>query len=105
MNWRKNKKTRSDLPKLTVYTDGSCFPNPGPGGWAALMFFNERYPFIASGYSVDTTNNRMEMAGLLAALDLLMCESTEIDLYSDSDDPHPLFRFERAPEMEGFSSG
>ena len=73
----------NDVPKLTVYTDGSCWPNPGPGGWAAILQFENGTKTEIFGYELDTTNNRMEMKGFFETLDLLD-DSTEIDLYSDS---------------------
>jgi ribonuclease HI len=53
--------------KVTVYTDGSCEPNPGPGGWAALILEDGRET-VLKGFEKVSTNNRMEMTAALEAL-------------------------------------
>lgn len=70
------------MKKVTIYTDGACSGNPGPGGWGALLMFGENKKEI-SGFSKDTTNNIMELTAVIEALKLLK-ESCEVDLYSDS---------------------
>lgn len=67
---------------MTIYTDGACSGNPGPGGWAAVLIYGENKKEIA-GFAPDTTNNRME---LLSAVNALKCLKApcEVDLYSDS---------------------
>lgn len=70
--------------KVRIYTDGACSGNPGPGGWAAIMLFDNSRQEI-SGYEPDTTNNRMELTAAVEALKLaitLKCDNIEI--YSDS---------------------
>ena len=70
------------MKKVTIYTDGACSGNPGPGGWAAIL----RYKDVAreiSGGERDTTNNRMELMGVIKALEALR-EPCEVELYSDS---------------------
>ena len=57
----------ADLPAVTIYTDGACDPNPGPGGWAALLRFASHEKFL-SGAEPETTNNRMELTAALQAL-------------------------------------
>lgn len=57
-----------DAPKVAIYTDGACNPNPGPGGWAAVLLFPGREPEEMSGSEPDTTNNRMELRAALEAL-------------------------------------
>lgn len=52
---------------VTIYTDGSCTPNPGPGGWAAILRYGE-YEKVLTGYSPATTNNRMELTAAVQAL-------------------------------------
>ena len=55
-----------------VYTDGACSNNPGgPGGWAATLNYEDRYD-ILSGYSLCTTNNRMELTAVVEAIKYLM---------------------------------
>ncbi|MBQ7738996.1 MAG: ribonuclease HI [Desulfovibrionaceae bacterium] len=71
--------------KLTIYTDGSCLKNPGPGGWAAVILDNvaKTRTELSGGYQ-KTTNNRMEMTSVIEALNTLT-EPCHIDLYSDSE--------------------
>jgi ribonuclease HI len=68
--------------KITIYTDGACSGNPGPGGWGALLMYGASIREI-SGYSPATTNNRMELSAAIEALEALK-ESCKVDLYSDS---------------------
>lgn len=70
------------MKKIDIYTDGACSGNPGPGGWAAILFFNNQKK-ILTGFSPKTTNNIMEMKAVITALEELK-ESCQIDLYSDS---------------------
>ena len=52
---------------VTIYTDGACSGNPGPGGYGAILKFNDKIKEI-SGYEENTTNNRMEMTAVIEAL-------------------------------------
>ena len=70
------------MKKVTIYTDGACSGNPGPGGWGALLMCDGSQKEI-SGYSAETTNNIMEITAVLEALKLLKVEC-EVQLYSDS---------------------
>jgi ribonuclease HI len=70
------------MKKLKIYTDGSCLGNPGPGGYGALLIFNEHKKRLSKGYSL-TTNNRMELLAPVAALNSLK-EKCHVDLYTDS---------------------
>lgn len=70
------------MKKVTIYTDGACSCNPGPGGWGAVLFYKDTMKEI-SGYNPNTTNNQMELTAAIKALELLK-EPCEIDLYSDS---------------------
>jgi ribonuclease HI len=72
----------SRLPKVVIYTDGSCDPNPGPGGWAALLRFGRKEKEI-SGRESRSTNNRMELTAAIQALRILPTPS-RVDLYTDS---------------------
>ena len=67
---------------IKIYTDGSCIGNPGKGGWAAIIFENEKKSII-SGSEENTTNNRMEMIAVIEALKLIKSDC-EISLYTDS---------------------
>lgn len=65
-----------DAPEVTIYTDGACSPNPGPGGWAALLVFispvsGEIVEKELTGFDPATTNNRMEMMAAIAGLEAL----------------------------------
>lgn len=53
---------------LTIYTDGSTYPNPGPGGWAFAAYDGERLVAARGAPMVDTTNNRMEMTAIIKAM-------------------------------------
>ena len=71
-----------------IYTDGACSGNPGPGGWAAVVLDDTNCPFYeVSGFEPNTTNNRMELQGFLAAL-IWCCVKTNqndsITIYTDS---------------------
>jgi ribonuclease HI len=70
-------------PKSGVFTDGSCEGNPGPGGWAAIWVADDDIVRAESGGAPDTTNNRMELAALIAGLRMLP-EDAELTVYSDS---------------------
>jgi len=70
------------VKRVTIFTDGACAGNPGPGGWAAILVCGERRREL-SGFEPATTNNRMEMQAAIEALESLT-ERTEADLYTDS---------------------
>ena len=76
--------TTTALPEVTVYTDGACIPNPGPGGWAAVLLFAGRSPQELVGSELDTTNNRMELRAAIEALAALSGPH-RINLYTDSE--------------------
>ncbi len=73
----------SNLPHVTIYTDGACSGNPGPGGWAALLRFGLREKELSGGV-LSTTNNRMEMTAALEALKSLK-SPCKIDFFTDSE--------------------
>lgn len=70
------------MKRVSIYTDGACSGNPGPGGWAAILIYNGREKELSGGES-RTTNNRMELLGVISALQALK-EPCEVDLWSDS---------------------
>ena len=70
-------------PEDGVFTDGSATPNPGPGGWAAVLVAGGVVVAESSGSDPDTTNNRMELKALLEGIELVP-EGTPAVLYSDS---------------------
>ncbi len=73
----------SELPHVTIYTDGACDPNPGPGGWAALLRFGKQEKTLSSS-EPDTTNNRMELTAAIRALEALQ-RPCQVDFYTDSE--------------------
>jgi ribonuclease HI len=73
----------SEYPHVTIYTDGACSPNPGPGGWAALLKFNQQEKTLTGGER-QTTNNRMELTAAVEALKALN-RPCRIDFYTDSE--------------------
>lgn len=79
--------TRSAGPRrsasLVIYTDGGASPNPGPGGWAAVLLSPEGGVEEVSGGAPSTTNNRMELTAAISALAHLDAPSA-VDLYTDS---------------------
>lgn len=71
---------------LVIYTDGSCMPNPGPGGWAFVVLpdHNDEYPtewHVSGGYN-KSTNNRMEMIAVIEALKFI--NKKKCIIYTDS---------------------
>ena len=76
--------TTQNKPQITIYTDGGCRPNPGPGGWGALLLDADDNPLHEmSGGAPDTTNNRMELSAVCHALESLDTPHT-ITLFTDS---------------------
>ena len=67
---------------VTIYTDGACKGNPGPGGWGALLIFGEREREIFGGEPA-TTNNRMELTAVIRALESLT-RACDVELFTDS---------------------
>ncbi len=70
------------MKTVTIYTDGACSGNPGPGGWGAILEFNGVEKEISGG-EPNTTNNRMELTAVICALQALK-EPCIVELYSDS---------------------
>ena len=58
------------MKTVTIYTDGACSGNPGPGGWGAILMYNGHRKELSGG-EAQTTNNRMELTGVIAALEAL----------------------------------
>jgi len=75
--------------KTKIYTDGACIGNPGPGGWAAVIFTNDKKKELFGGEKL-TTNNRMELTAAIKALEYCNAEekkeslSKQIIIYTDS---------------------
>ncbi len=70
------------MDKVTIYTDGACSYNPGPGGWGAILMYGENKKEISGGKK-ETTNNEMELTAAYEALKMLK-HPCEVELYSDS---------------------
>lgn len=70
------------MKEVTLYTDGSCKINPGPGGWCAILVYGNAEK-VVSGGEKDTTNNRMELTAVIKALEALK-EPCRVKLVSDS---------------------
>lgn len=70
------------MKKVTIYTDGACSGNPGPGGWGAVLIYGEHEKDLSGG-ELDTTNNRMEMLAVIEALRSLKSEC-DVSIYTDS---------------------
>jgi len=68
--------------RITIYTDGACKGNPGPGGWGAVLQYGEHRRTLHGG-ELDTTNNRMELRAAIEALNALK-QACEVTLYTDS---------------------
>jgi ribonuclease HI len=72
----------SELPKVTIHTDGACSGNPGPGGWGAILKFGDVEKELKGG-EAHTTNNRMELMAAISALEALKRPST-VEMHTDS---------------------
>lgn len=70
------------MKEITIYTDGACSGNPGPGGWGCVLVYGEIKKELSGG-EASTTNNRMELTAVIAALSALR-EPCTVELYSDS---------------------
>ena len=70
------------MKTVTLYTDGACSGNPGPGGWGAILEYNGVRKELSGGEE-KTTNNRMELTAVIAGLRALK-EPCRVELYSDS---------------------
>ncbi len=70
------------MKTVTIYTDGACSGNPGPGGWGAILEWNGVEKELRGGEN-PTTNNRMELTAVIVALETLK-EACIVELYSDS---------------------
>jgi len=87
---RKKKKTKTAVPasspvpgEVTIYTDGGAINNPGPGGYGAVLLYEDDERELSGGFK-RTTNNRMELMACIAALEGLPWAGVPIKLFSDS---------------------
>jgi ribonuclease HI len=74
--------TQHDTLPVTIYTDGACRGNPGPGGWGAILSRGKQYKELYGG-EAETTNNRMELTAAIKALQALK-RPLPVILYTDS---------------------
>lgn len=70
------------MDEVTIYTDGACSGNPGPGGWGSILMMGENRKEISGG-SANTTNNIMELTAVIEALKMLK-RPCKVNVYSDS---------------------
>jgi len=70
------------MSAVHLYTDGACSGNPGPGGWASVLVANNQVRMV-SGYEAATTNNRMELLGVIQGLEALK-RPTQVHIVTDS---------------------
>jgi ribonuclease HI len=75
--------SQSESSTVTIYTDGGCLGNPGPGGYGVILIAGDRRKELSCGYRL-TTNNRMEIMGAIAGLEALK-RPCRVTLYSDSE--------------------
>src|SRR2546425_11942983 len=81
MNTNGNLKSAA-MPFVEIYTDGACEPNPGPGGYGAVLLHPKKRAEISGGFRL-TTNNRMEIYAAIKSLELLK-SPCKVTLHSDS---------------------
>jgi ribonuclease HI len=72
----------NSLKSVTIYTDGACLGNPGPGGYAAVLMFGGKRKEVSGGFK-NTTNNRMELMAAIKGMETLK-ERCRVTLFSDS---------------------
>jgi ribonuclease HI len=79
-----NKKEHQKMPHrtVTIYTDGACRGNPGPGGWGSVLMYQDHRRELSGG-EANTTNNRMELMAVIQALETLN-RPCRVTLYTDS---------------------
>ena len=71
------------MSEITIYTDGACRGNPGPGGWGAVLESGSHHKEIY-GSDANTTNNRMELVATIEALKSIKASDSKVKLYTDS---------------------
>lgn len=72
----------SNMKEVTLYTDGACSGNPGPGGYGAVLIYNGNIKELSEGFK-ETTNNKMELLSVITGLKSLK-EKCKVNVYSDS---------------------
>ncbi len=79
---RSGEESLSQIPRVTMYTDGAAEPNPGKGGYGVVLLHPAKYLELSMGFEL-TTNNRMELLGVIAGLEALK-KPCSVTIYSDS---------------------
>jgi ribonuclease HI len=79
----KNPEREAPLKRVTIYTDGACIGNPGPGGYGVVLLYGNHRKELSGGFRL-TTNNRMELTAVIVGLQALKTRCT-VTLYSDSE--------------------
>lgn len=77
------EKQTTQPPVITIYTDGSSRGNPGPGGFGIVLMSGQHRKDVACGFR-RTTNNRMELLGVITALEMLKIPNSIVTIYTDS---------------------
>ena len=72
-----------NLEPISLYTDGACSGNPGPGGWGVVLKCGPHYKELSGGCK-ETTNNRMELTAVIEGLKAVKRKNAEVNVYSDS---------------------
>ncbi len=83
MTIKPTEKSATARPAVTIFTDGACSGNPGPGGWGAILISGVHRKELSGG-EADTTNNRMELTAAITALEALRGPS-RVDLHTNSE--------------------
>ena len=78
------------MKEVTLYTDGACSGNPGPGGWGSILLYKGAEKEL-SGYAEETTNNRMELMAVIKGLNAIT-EPCKVTVYTDSAYVHNAFK-------------
>ena len=91
----KHRNTENSKPSVTIFTDGSCVPNPGVGGWAGILKYPDHEIEIYGGFQ-HTSNNRMEIIAFLKCLEMLPRPHI-VELYSDSNYLVKTIQFNKLP--------
>lgn len=79
-SWKPKSVT---TPEITIYTDGACSGNPGPGGYGIVLISGKFRKEVSKGFR-KTTNNRMELLAVIVALEMLKVEGSVVTVYTDS---------------------
>jgi ribonuclease HI len=79
--WSKEEEAKA-VKEVTLFTDGSCLGNPGPGGWACILRYG-KHERILRGVALRTTNNRMELEAAINGL-LVLTERCSVTVITDS---------------------